>query len=820
MPTSPKIYDFESIKSAVPLLQYLQDKGVPIRAGRFPAVWRNSRDFNCAIAPDGRAWFDHVQKEGGSVIDLAMLLESCPTPSLAASVLGDRYNVEPKVQPKVILPEGGTLASRYMELRSKGWELRATYPYVDENGVELYSVLRLENPETGEKTFLQRTPNHWGLESVRRVLYRLPEVIKAGTVYVVEGEKDADTLSSLIPADASTAATTNSGGAKNWDEAFNCFFQNKDVVVLADNDEAGQEHAKLILRQLANVVHSLKLVTPSTLHKGDVTDYLEKEHHSYSELLALIKATPLYDRQALSAETTEFSVEVARKLNEEPFRNFTLVESLDKNGKTKITEVPIKAGELCENCRQRFLGFPQRISSVLFDRNVKTGEIQFFPMPDALFAWVALTSKQPVEWTRVRGAISHAQFFNALMLTAKVYEGIAAAPHWPLRPEIFYVSKPLPTVKPGDTSTLDKLVNFFSPASEDYKPLLRAFFMAPMFYNSAAPHPAWLIDSVDGKGVGKTTLVKFLAYLYQESPIDIDAYALKKDFQSIVKRLISSDGRSRRIVLLDNVQGTLCSPNLARLITATSVSGIAPYGRGEETRQNDLTYVLTSNAASLDDDLAQRVYTIKLRRTRHSSSWESRLRSFIDVNRERIYAEIISRFSKPKYTSDCQSTRYPEFEKVVLCAACNTEEEYVACAGLLTANIEQANVSTDRAQEVEEVFREALAEVLVTVPGASARPSFLNSAAFSHIIFNSETLRLEKVTKPEIEEMIQSGVLTAFQKDVRIIRSGSKVLRGRLWRGSAKLAPGATVYVNLIETERDRLVYRNCEAHIFNVLDD
>lgn len=344
--------------------------------------------------------------------------------------------------------------------------------------------------------------------------------------------------------------------------------------------------------------------------------------------------------------------------------------------------------------------------------------------------------------------------------------------------------------------------------------------MAPMFYNSAAPHPAWLIDSVDGKGVGKTTLVKFLAYLYQESPIDIDAYALKKDFQSIVKRLISSDGRSRRIVLLDNVQGTLCSPNLARLITATSVSGIAPYGRGEETRQNDLTYVLTSNAASLDDDLAQRVYTIKLRRTRHSSSWESRLRSFIDVNRERIYAEIISRFSKPKYTSDCQSTRYPEFEKVVLCAACNTEEEYVACAGLLTANIEQANVSTDRAQEVEEVFREALAEVLVTVPGASARPSFLNSAAFSHIIFNSETLRLEKVTKPEIEEMIQSGVLTAFQKDVRIIRSGSKVLRGRLWRGSAKLAPGATVYVNLIETERDRLVYRNCEAHIFNVLDD
>ena len=57
----------------------------------------------------------------------------------------------------------------------------------------------------------------WNVKGVRRVLYRLPELLARPdeTVYVVEGEKDADRLASL-----GLLATTNSGGAGKWQDQY------------------------------------------------------------------------------------------------------------------------------------------------------------------------------------------------------------------------------------------------------------------------------------------------------------------------------------------------------------------------------------------------------------------------------------------------------------------------------------------------------------------------------------------------------------------------------------------------------------------------
>ena len=69
----------------------------------------------------------------------------------------------------------------------------ATYPYRDEAGELLYEVVRYE-----PKSFLQRKPDGsggwiWNLSGVRRrVLYRLPQIQRQTTVYIVEGEKDAE----------------------------------------------------------------------------------------------------------------------------------------------------------------------------------------------------------------------------------------------------------------------------------------------------------------------------------------------------------------------------------------------------------------------------------------------------------------------------------------------------------------------------------------------------------------------------------------------------------------------------------------------------
>jgi len=71
-----------------------------------------------------------------------------------------------------------------------------TYDYKDESGRTLYSVIRYK-----PKGFRQCRPNGqggqiWNLDETRRVPYRLPELAQFpdATVFVCEGEKDADRL--------------------------------------------------------------------------------------------------------------------------------------------------------------------------------------------------------------------------------------------------------------------------------------------------------------------------------------------------------------------------------------------------------------------------------------------------------------------------------------------------------------------------------------------------------------------------------------------------------------------------------------------------
>lgn len=123
----------------------------------------------------------------------------------------------------------------------------AAYTYVDENGEILYQAVRFE-----PKTFRQRRPAPgggwtWGVRGVRRVLYRLPEVLAAiergDPVYVVEGEKDADAIRA-----AGAVATCNVGGAGKWEHDYTETLAEHDgrIVVVADRDEPGRKHARTV----------------------------------------------------------------------------------------------------------------------------------------------------------------------------------------------------------------------------------------------------------------------------------------------------------------------------------------------------------------------------------------------------------------------------------------------------------------------------------------------------------------------------------------------------------------------------------------------
>ena len=172
----------------------------------------------------------------------------------------------------------------------------ASYDYVDEVGVLLYQVRRSVDKD-GAKTFRQRQPDGnggwvWSVKGVRRVPYRLPEVKRASTVFIVEGEKDANRLASL-----GLTATCNSGGAGKWNSQsieLSPHFQGKDVVILPDNDEPGRKHALQVAQAIHGIAASVKIVElPDLPEKGDVSDWLDAGH-TREELLGIVEAAVLW----------------------------------------------------------------------------------------------------------------------------------------------------------------------------------------------------------------------------------------------------------------------------------------------------------------------------------------------------------------------------------------------------------------------------------------------------------------------------------------------------------------------------------------------
>ncbi len=155
-----------------------------------------------------------------------------------------------------------------------GRQIVAVYDYQDEQGALLYQAVRF-----APKEFRQRRPDGrggfvWSLGDVRRVLFRLPELFAADkqeTVFVVEGEKDAERLAAL-----GLTATTNAGGAGKWRADYTEHLRARRVCIVPDNDEPGRAHAVQVARALHGTAASIRIVNlPELPPKGDASDYLD-----------------------------------------------------------------------------------------------------------------------------------------------------------------------------------------------------------------------------------------------------------------------------------------------------------------------------------------------------------------------------------------------------------------------------------------------------------------------------------------------------------------------------------------------------------------
>jgi 5S rRNA maturation endonuclease (ribonuclease M5) len=176
------------------------------------------------------------------------------------------------------------------------WKIVATYDYTDASGNLLYQVCRLV-----PKDFRQRRPDGnggwvWNTQGVQRALYHLPEVLKANTVCVTEGEKDADNLCKL-----GFTATCNSGGAKKWRDEYSDTLRGKDVLLFGDDDKDGREHVALVSKSLQGKANSIAHIT---FPAHDITDYI-KSFPSLDEAKAAVTKLIVEARQPKAAPVAE-----------------------------------------------------------------------------------------------------------------------------------------------------------------------------------------------------------------------------------------------------------------------------------------------------------------------------------------------------------------------------------------------------------------------------------------------------------------------------------------------------------------------------------
>jgi type II secretory pathway pseudopilin PulG len=180
---------------------------------------------------------------------------------------------------KIVAAVGLKISELFAE-RNSTCHIAATYDYTDERGELLFQVVRLM-----PKTFKQRRPDGrggwtWNLAGTRRVLYRLPEVLRAESLLICEGEKDCDAARSF-----SLVATCIAGGAGNWKPEFADFLRGKQVAIIADADEPGRKHAEAVAASLFGKVQSLKVLElPSA---KDLSEWQERggTHDALGELI-------------------------------------------------------------------------------------------------------------------------------------------------------------------------------------------------------------------------------------------------------------------------------------------------------------------------------------------------------------------------------------------------------------------------------------------------------------------------------------------------------------------------------------------------------
>jgi hypothetical protein len=233
----------------------------------------------------------------------------------------------------------------------------------------------------------------------------------------------------------------------------------------------------------------------------------------------------------------------------------------------------------------------------------------------------------------------------------KSFAVVETSPHEPPIRGHYYVHRPeRPQIPAGKGSYLQGLMGFFTNITEPaHRALAIAAIVTPFWGGPYGQRPAFVLTA-DHPGSGKTTFASMIGGLTSVDgalSINLDKHSEER----VKERMLSGEGRRKRVGTVDNVKGVAGSGMLEELVTSEWISGKQLF-YGEASRPNTFTFFITSNNARLSTDMARRSFYIDFKKPDANPSWKESLIAFLERWREGIIDDCLWLLSQPKPAMD------------------------------------------------------------------------------------------------------------------------------------------------------------------------
>ncbi|MFH1942614.1 MAG: phage/plasmid primase, P4 family [bacterium] len=228
----------------------------PFHSDKTPSMSVNQKDGSWV-------WFCHSCEMGGNIVTYTAKKYGISNPD-ANKKLSEIYG----------LGNGNSLPKKLLEV----------YEYLDESGKPSGLNIARYIPKAFRP--VKKVNGSWKIiklreEGIEKILFNLPVLIKSRSIFLVEGEKDVNTLRHLgIP------ATTAPFGMKEWEPSFNKHFKGKEVFICYDHDagDIPEDRAE----ELSIVTDKIKIIRlPGLKGKEDISDWLQKFENSKLQIQKL-----------------------------------------------------------------------------------------------------------------------------------------------------------------------------------------------------------------------------------------------------------------------------------------------------------------------------------------------------------------------------------------------------------------------------------------------------------------------------------------------------------------------------------------------------